>query len=212
MALAASLGVTNYPMRVFVPLTCWPANCEAGYNGLQHCTINRCGDHYDSSLSGVQVFATGINAKFPIPKRERSFRQRRSTVPVFMLWPLHHGLTVIGFSGSPAEHKCEVKPHEILPLSPTIVENNSWTDTSKEAGQESTGNHRPAETIPLVDQSKTQGQTQDWIRVYSGKNHSQWASEASRLPVGTYWRCDANIIGTRVGNSLSESTDFGSRF
>ena len=91
------------------------------------------------------------------------------------------------------------------------MENNSWTDTGKEAGHESTGNHRPTETIPLVDKSKTQVRTQDWIRVYSGTNHSQWPSEASRLPVGTYWRFDANIIGTRVGNSLSELTDFGSQ-
>ena len=107
---------------------------------------------------------------------------------------------MIGSSGSAAEHRCEVKPLEILPLSPTIVENNSWTDTGKEAGHESTGNHRPTETIPLVDKSKTQVRTQDWIRVYSGTNHSQWASEASRLPVGTYWRCDARITGASVGN------------
>lgn len=101
---------------------------------------------------------------------------------------------------------------EVLQISTNVVENASGPDAGKEATQESTGNHRPAETIPLVDQSKTQVQTQDRIRVDSGTNHSQWASEASRLPVGTYWRCDANIIGDRVGNSLSESTDFGSRF
>ena len=117
-----------------------------------------------------------------------------------MLWPLHHGLTVIVSSGSPAEHKCQAKPHEILPLSPTILENNSGPDAGEEAGQEITGNHRSTETIPLVDQSKTQVQTQDRIRVDSGTNHSQWASEASRLPVGTYWRCDSRITGTSVGN------------
>jgi len=92
------------------------------------------------------------------------------------------------------------KTHEILPLSPTILENNSGPDAVEEAGQESTGNHRPAQAIPLVDQSKTQVQTQGRIRVDSGTNHSQWASEASRLPVGTSWRCDARITGASVGN------------